>query len=265
MVWTLPALGPNVGGACSKTRHKCGHCRGGCRCTRCRWFEVQRARIPHIKLFSKSDKSGGQEYEGGRDLGSLKAYVTQVSKPLTAGTNASQVVKLTSNVLAGTDTFTTGDDHYKPYYTRKEWASDEVARPYTTPKKLYDAMRPSFNASEKSMGCHVLDANLDTSLSNLYRFRHPALSETKVCEHIIEEAEKYAMANGGWTTARRSAYPTTDVPVSMIKPLEHVFDRVRKAVLPYIEKVHNIPGDKKWHFNDLFVVKYKWAPSSSSI
>ena len=51
----------------------------------------------------------------------------------------------------------------------------------------------------------------------------------------------------------------------MIKPLEHVFDRVRKAVLPYIEKVHNIPGDKKWHFNDLFVVKYEWAPSSSSI
>mmetsp|Transcript_94356 Transcript_94356/g.163110 ORF Transcript_94356/g.163110 Transcript_94356/m.163110 type:complete len:242 (-) Transcript_94356:407-1132(-) len=110
------------------------------------------------------------------------------------------------------------------------------------------------------MGCNVLDANLDNSLANLYRFRHPALSDTKVCEHIIEEAEKFAMTNGGWTTQRHKAYPTTDIPVAKIKPLEHVFERVRQAVIPFIEKVHTIPGDKKWHFNDLFVVKYEWAP-----
>ena len=42
-----------------------------------------------------------------------------------------------------------------------------------------------------------------------------ALSNT-ICDNLIETCEKYALINDGWTSARHSSYPTTDLPLTAV-------------------------------------------------
>eukprot|EP00959_Pyramimonas_sp_CCMP1952_P285417 5967677-Pyramimonas_sp.AAC.3 len=41
------------------------------------------------------------------------------------------------------------------------------------------------------------------------------------CAAVIEECEARAERLGGWTTERHENYPTTDVPVQRVQPVQH--------------------------------------------
>ena len=58
-----------------------------------------------------------------------------------------------------------------------------------------------------------------------------ALSNT-ICDDLIETCAKYALANDGWTSARHSSYPTTDLPLTAVLGW-FIFD----LVLPYFHLI----------------------------
>lgn len=154
---------------------------------------------------------------------------------------------------------------FEPFLGSADWANDSVAHPYkafgATPD-TYVAVQADMDEITDWLGCDVYDANTNPSLGSLYRFQHPALSATETCEGIIYAAEVHAAANGGWTRSRHVNYPATDLEVRKIPALEHIFDSVREAVFPFVERVHGL-GRKNWRFNDLFIVKYEHGRQSS--
>ena len=68
----------------------------------------------------------------------------------------------------------------------------------------------------------------------IQRFTYPDVYTPAMCEYIINESNKYADANGGWTTHRHDNYPTTDLPVKDIPNIINVVFRSMKDVLDLI-------------------------------
>ena len=104
----------------------------------------------------------------------------------------------------------------KPFLDESNWADDKVSHPYTISESAYQKNHVPIQRWERQLGCKVWDANVNPSLSRLFKFRHPAFN-VDVCKWIIAEAEQFAAAHNGWTTHRHSAYPTTDIPVGSMK------------------------------------------------
>lgn len=77
----------------------------------------------------------------------------------------------------------------------------------------------------------------------------------KECAKIIEVAEKYASANGGWTNKRHTHYETTDIPVDLLFGEDSYIDElVNSNILPEIAAFFNLDlnclhiGGKFWTF-----------------
>lgn len=78
-----------------------------------------------------------------------------------------------------------------------------------------------------------------------------------LCDLIINESENYAKENSGWTKNRHNRYPTTDLPINLIKSIEQiVINFVVMNIYEIISKEYNL---NKYFFglNDLFIVKYE--------
>jgi hypothetical protein len=78
----------------------------------------------------------------------------------------------------------------------------------------------------------------------------------ETCKWIINESEKYANNNGGWTKKRHHNYPTTDLPVEKIK---NIFDFCLESFVTLndnIIKLYSLPSYVKLNIIDLFIVKY---------
>merc|ERR1712113_702414 len=74
-------------------------------------------------------------------------------------------------------------------------------------------------------------ARSDTTTETLcFATRIPILS-LKECAWVIQTAENHAASNGGWTTARHYAVPTTDIPLHSIPPLLRWFNGILKTKL----------------------------------
>jgi len=76
-----------------------------------------------------------------------------------------------------------------------------------------------------------------------------------ICKWIINEAENYALKNGGWTTSRHKNYPTTDIPLERIPT---AFSYVTFSLNMIFEKIRSIYYLNNFDFNiqDIFIVKY---------
>ena len=91
----------------------------------------------------------------------------------------------------------------------------------------------------------------------LQRFHYSKVYTVDICRFIINECEKYAASNGGWTTKRHDNYPTTDLPVEKIVS---IFGLVLESMNTISKKVHKsycLHNNMKLNVKDLFVVKYK--------
>lgn len=77
-----------------------------------------------------------------------------------------------------------------------------------------------------------------------------------MCKWIIDEANKYALKNGGWTVKRHKNYPTTDIPITYIPSLSTpLMNYCIAHILPLISKNYKM----NYYFlsiSDLFIVKY---------
>uniref|UniRef100_A0A6C0BCV9 Fe2OG dioxygenase domain-containing protein n=1 Tax=viral metagenome TaxID=1070528 RepID=A0A6C0BCV9_9ZZZZ len=91
-------------------------------------------------------------------------------------------------------------------------------------------------------------------LNKTYRIKNFINEQT--CLWIINESEKYALENGGWTKKRHKNYPTTDLPVREIQSLSiPLMNLSIKDILPLIANYYDL---NPYFLNiiDLFVVKY---------
>ena len=100
------------------------------------------------------------------------------------------------------------------------------------------------------------DTNLKYNNRFLQRFSFPKIYSADMCRYIIDESEKYATHNGGWTTKRHHAYPTTDLPVNKISSIFGIILETLKTIMTKIHISYELPNDMTIDVKDLFVVKY---------
>ena len=100
------------------------------------------------------------------------------------------------------------------------------------------------------------DTNLKYNNRFLQRFSFPKIYSADMCRYIINESEKYATHNGGWTTSRHSAYPTTDLPVDKIPSIFGIILETLKTIMKRISISYELHNDMTIDVKDLFVVKY---------
>jgi hypothetical protein len=90
----------------------------------------------------------------------------------------------------------------------------------------------------------------------LQRFSFPKMYSADMCRYIINECEKYAKLNGGWTTKRHHTYPTTDLPVDKIPSIFGIILETLKTITNKISLSYGLHDDMTINIKDLFVVKY---------
>ena len=100
------------------------------------------------------------------------------------------------------------------------------------------------------------DTNLKYNNRFLQRFSFPNIYSADMCRYIINESEKYATRNGGWTTKRHSAYPTTDLPVDKMPSIFCIILETLKTIMKKIRISYELHNDMTIDVKDLFVVKY---------
>jgi hypothetical protein len=89
----------------------------------------------------------------------------------------------------------------------------------------------------------------------LQRCVFPKVYTSDICKWIVEEGERYASKNGGWTTHRHKNYPTTDLPVKDIPTIHSFILSSLPNILDKIVKMYGLEGSKI-NICDLFLVKY---------
>jgi hypothetical protein len=107
---------------------------------------------------------------------------------------------------------------------------------------------------QTDLDCLTKDTNSRTNRF-LQRFIMSKIYSENICKWIIEEGEKHASKNGGWTTQRHTYYPTTDLP---IKDIPSISNYIVYSFSDIINKIIKIYGlyDSKINILDLFLVKY---------
>jgi hypothetical protein len=80
-----------------------------------------------------------------------------------------------------------------------------------------------------------------------------------ICKWIINEAEYYANNNSGWTKKRHNNYPTTDLPIELIK---NVFNftliSFQETISKEINNNYFLNNQYNYEITDLFIVKYEY-------
>lgn len=91
----------------------------------------------------------------------------------------------------------------------------------------------------------------------LQRFHYTKIYTPDICSFIINESERYALNNGGWTTKRHDNYPTTDLPVEKIPSIFGLVLETMNTVIKKVKKSFGLHDEMMINVHDLFVVKYK--------
>jgi hypothetical protein len=91
----------------------------------------------------------------------------------------------------------------------------------------------------------------------LQRFCYNKIYTPDICNFIINECEKYAVNNGGWTLKRHDNYPTTDLPVDKIQSIFGLVLETMNTVCNKVKKSYGLNESITIDVKDLFVVKYK--------
>ncbi|CAM9972358.1 unnamed protein product [Ectocarpus sp. 12 AP-2014] len=105
---------------------------------------------------------------------------------------------------------------------------------------------------------HQCFASIPGRAADIFLSRERVLSPEE-CRSVIQAAEDYSQANGGWTTSRHYAVPTTDLPLHVLKSkLPWFRSLVRERLFPALAKRFNLAaGPQRVFVHDAFVVRYE--------
>ena len=92
----------------------------------------------------------------------------------------------------------------------------------------------------------------------LQRFQHRKIFNSNICDWFIDEAEKYAANNGGWTSENFINHTTLDIKIQNIRPIFEYFFKVEISnILKIIQKDYCLSENTKINIKDLNIIKYK--------
>jgi hypothetical protein len=90
----------------------------------------------------------------------------------------------------------------------------------------------------------------------IQRFIKKKVYQSEICNWIINESEKYAIKNGGWTTTRHIAYQTTDLPLNKIISIFSFVSDSFQTIINIIKKSYCLDDSFIFNISDIFIVKY---------
>ncbi len=102
----------------------------------------------------------------------------------------------------------------------------------------------------------IIDNKLICKNRFIQRFLFNKYYNDNICKWIINEAESYANNNGGWTTERHKSYPTTDIPIHLIKNIFNYLLHSFQDITCKIKDSYNLDTSCVIDFDDVFIVKY---------
>ncbi|CAM9664192.1 unnamed protein product [Scytosiphon promiscuus] len=107
-------------------------------------------------------------------------------------------------------------------------------------------------------GGHEHFASTPGGVADIFLSEAPVLSAEE-CRGVIKAAESYSQVNGGWTTSRHYAVPTTDLPVHVLEPLLPWFrSLVSERLFPALAANFGLrAGARRVFVHDAFVVRYE--------
>jgi len=98
---------------------------------------------------------------------------------------------------------------------------------------------------------------INTSIPKfIQRFIKKKVYQSNICDWIINESEKYASENGGWTTTRHKTYPTTDLPLEKINSVFSFVIESFKNIIQFIKTSYCLDDNHFFNISDIFIVKY---------
>lgn len=101
--------------------------------------------------------------------------------------------------------------------------------------------------------CEIMKENDNDYKPNIIK----NIMSNDLCDLIINESEKYAKENSGWCKNRHKIYPTTDIPIKLLKNIDLiVYNYIIINIFEIISNKYNL---NKYFIgiNDLFIVKYE--------
>ena len=132
-----------------------------------------------------------------------------------------------------------------------------------TPSVLTPSVLTPSVFKEKQVTRNMLDdikeiMNLELKHNRfMQRFKYTKIYTPDMCVYIINESEKYATNNGGWTTMRHKNYPTTDLQLDKIPSLVGLVFGTLNTIISKIQESYGLNEEILFDIKDLFVVKYK--------
>ena len=103
----------------------------------------------------------------------------------------------------------------------------------------------------------IMDKTIDLKYNRfLQRFTYPSTYSSDMCNYIVNECERYASKNGGWTVDRHTKYPTTDLPVDKIPSIFGLVLETLKTITGRVSASYGLDDKMIINIKDLFVVKY---------
>jgi len=99
--------------------------------------------------------------------------------------------------------------------------------------------------------------NFDMNVSKFnQRFTIKNIFQKDICHWIINEAENYAINNGGWNKSRHKYFPTTDLPLEKIKNVFSFILHSFNNITNNIKKCYCLDDNVLFEIDDLFIIKY---------
>lgn len=110
-------------------------------------------------------------------------------------------------------------------------------------------------------------SSLSSSMSRKEVFVAPSVVDCSTCRALIQWAQDYAAQNGGWTTSRHYAVPTTDLPVHQVPHLLEWFqDWTNDTLFPLLQDqfhVNQKGTTSRFYVHDAFLVRYEATGSNN--
>ena len=121
----------------------------------------------------------------------------------------------------------------------------------------YQDVTESLRLIRTDISREIKDISETCRFNRVYRYSNFISDE--MCLWIINEAEKFASENGGWTKKRHKNYPTTDLPVKEIPALwSPLMNLTVRDIFPLIASHYGL-NPYFLGIGDLFVIKYDVA------
>jgi len=100
----------------------------------------------------------------------------------------------------------------------------------------------------------IFNINKDSIYAGVYILDN--IITKKYCLRIIYEAERYAKVHGGWRNDRHKRYPTYDINIRNIYPIDNFICNVtHSSIIPQIAEKFNLEQEYLG-ISELFIVKY---------